>query len=105
MGLAALTKGPVGPILVILTIFVFLIINRGRGSNIKLWGLFLGILLFLAVTLPWFIAMANIHKEAFLEHIWSVEIVNKAVLSPTAGKTLLEKEDCINMRMEMFFQV
>jgi len=90
MGLAVLTKGPVGLILVILITFVFGIRYRASRSVFRIKNLFLGILLFLAVTLPWFIAMINIHKEVFLEHIWSVELVNKVVFTPKIQKSLIE---------------
>ena len=87
MGLAVLTKGPVGPALIILTIFVFAIKerkHRREASVFNIRNIFFGILLFLAVASPWIIAMSFIHKEAFLGHVWSTEILAKALPGGTA---------------------
>ena len=90
MGLATLTKGPLGLILPILILLIFLTNYRGRTSIIGIRGAVLGILLFLAVTLPWFVKMVGIHGEDFTRHVWTVEVVTKALLYSKAQKTLAE---------------
>jgi 4-amino-4-deoxy-L-arabinose transferase-like glycosyltransferase len=56
-GVATITKGPVGFILPLLTILVYAAV-QGRFSEMKRLGWPPGIALFLAVSLPWFIAVS-----------------------------------------------
>ncbi len=57
MGLAAITKGPVGFLLPLLSILVYQAIRRRFHERKRLrWGLGLGV--FLAAALPWFIAVS-----------------------------------------------
>ncbi len=62
MGVATLTKGPVGFLLPILSIVAYQAC-RGSLRNLKKlnWGL--GLAVFLAVTLPWFIAVSVRHPD------------------------------------------
>ena len=56
MGLATITKGPVGFLLPLLTILAYLALSRRLRDLKRLrWGL--GVAVFLAVGLPWFIAV------------------------------------------------
>ena len=88
--LAVLTKGPVGAIIVILTMVTFLIYVRGRASNINAGSIFCGMVFFLGITLPWVIAMTKIHGDVFTQHVWSVEILNKTLVGAVSGKAALE---------------
>jgi len=62
MGLATLTKGPVGFLLPMISIIVFQVL-RGKLGRLKAlsWGW--GLLTFFAVTLPWFIAVSLRHPD------------------------------------------
>ena len=62
MGLATLTKGPVGFLLPLLSIAAYQAL-RGKLSRLKQlnWGL--GLVTFSAVTLPWFIAVSMRHPD------------------------------------------
>ncbi|MBA4418828.1 MAG: hypothetical protein C0392_13100 [Syntrophus sp. (in: bacteria)] len=62
MGFATLAKGPVGVILAGITIVIFLITEK-RLSFLKELKWFQGILIYLAVTLPWLIAVSLREKE------------------------------------------
>ncbi len=90
MGLAALTKGPVGPVLIILTIIVFAVKYRGSASVFRVGNIFLGSILFLGVVSPWIMAMIEAHKDVFLQHVWGVEILSKASLKPFVGENIID---------------
>jgi 4-amino-4-deoxy-L-arabinose transferase-like glycosyltransferase len=62
MGLATLTKGPVGFLLPLLSIAAYQAL-RGKLGRLKQlnWGL--GLLTFFAITLPWFIAVSVRHPD------------------------------------------
>lgn len=62
MGLATLTKGPVGFLLPLLSVAVYQALrkNFGRLKDLN-WGL--GLATFFAVTLPWFIAVSMRHPD------------------------------------------
>ena len=62
MGVAAIVKGPVGFLLPLLSIFLFHIVI-GRLSELKRlrWGI--GLLVFLAVALPWLLAVSLRHPD------------------------------------------
>ena len=63
--LATLTKGPIGFLLPGLIIFIFLCIAR-NWSSLKSMKLFSGTLLFLLLTLPWYLVMAMLHGSDFV---------------------------------------
>ncbi len=54
LGLAFLTKGPVGWIVPLLVLGPFLAFHRGQGGRSRPWGVSWGVPLALAVALPWF---------------------------------------------------
>jgi len=62
MGCAVLTKGPIGLLLTSAVIFVFILITK-RWSLVFNRRLFLGIIVFLLVALPWFVLMALRHED------------------------------------------
>lgn len=62
--LATLTKGPIGFLLPGLIIFLFLALTKG-WRELKRMKLLSGTLLFLALGLPWYLAMINLHGDAF----------------------------------------
>jgi len=65
-GLAMLTKGPIGPLLVFGTVFLHLLITRRLRRLVSL-GALLGIIAGLAVGLPWYIAMYIMHSNQFVQ--------------------------------------
>jgi 4-amino-4-deoxy-L-arabinose transferase-like glycosyltransferase len=69
MGVATITKGPVGFLLPLLSIVVFQAL-RGRFRELKRlrWGL--GIVVFLATALPWFIAVSARNPEFPRYALW-----------------------------------
>jgi 4-amino-4-deoxy-L-arabinose transferase-like glycosyltransferase len=62
MGLATLTKGPVGFLLPLLSIAVYQAL-RGKFARLKDLNWILGLGTFFAVTLPWFIAVSLRHPD------------------------------------------
>jgi Dolichyl-phosphate-mannose-protein mannosyltransferase len=62
MGLATLTKGPVGFLLPLLSIAVYQAL-RGKFARLKDLNWLLGLAVFFAITLPWFIAVSVRHPD------------------------------------------
>ena len=63
-GLAVLTKGPLGMLITFLTVFFFLL-TRKEANSILSRPFFWGFLLFLAISLPWYIFMEMKYGAAF----------------------------------------
>lgn len=69
MGLATLTKGPVGFLLPLLSILAYQALRGGFGElKAVRWGL--GLAVFLAVVLPWFIAVSAGHPDFPRYALW-----------------------------------
>ncbi len=69
MGLGTLAKGPVAPLLVALIIVIFALVQRdARLITRTLW--LPGILLFLAVSLPWYVAVQLQNRQFLREFIF-----------------------------------
>lgn len=62
---STLTKGPIGFLLPGLIIVLFLVFER-NWRILKELKLFTGTLLFALIAAPWYIAMANLHSDVFL---------------------------------------
>ncbi|MEE8359700.1 MAG: glycosyltransferase family 39 protein, partial [Candidatus Omnitrophota bacterium] len=77
LGLAMLTKGFAGFLIPLIVIALFFIARRKELPRHKL-NIPLGITIFLAVSLPWFIIMYKVHGTAYLDHIWQVETIDRA---------------------------
>ncbi len=69
MGAAFLTKGPVGVIIPLGTISLHLLFTKRFNALIRLMYL-PGILLFCIVALPWYLIMATIHGNKYLEEFF-----------------------------------
>ena len=65
MGLAFLTKGLIGPVLVILTLSVFILLEKSHRKNLFLFLDPLGLLLGASITLPW-VVLATYYDSGFL---------------------------------------
>jgi 4-amino-4-deoxy-L-arabinose transferase-like glycosyltransferase len=69
MGLASITKGPVGFLIPILSLAAYHALRRRLGDLKRIhWGLGLGVLL--AVTLPWFVAVSIRHPDFPRYALW-----------------------------------
>jgi len=88
MGLAAITKGPVGFLLPLLSILLFQAL-RGRFRELKRlhWGW--GVLVFLAAALPWFIAVSVRNPEFPRYALWQESLQRFATGSTRRGGNLL----------------
>lgn len=78
--LAVLTKGPVGLVLPGLILIIFLLIRRQK----KDWKILfnpLGLLAFVVVAAPWYLAMYNIHGSAFIQGFLGLHNVTRATVS------------------------
>jgi 4-amino-4-deoxy-L-arabinose transferase-like glycosyltransferase len=64
--LAVLTKGPVGIILPLLIISVFLLYMGNFWAVLQEMGLIRGILLFLIITVPWYVLVIQANGEAYI---------------------------------------
>jgi 4-amino-4-deoxy-L-arabinose transferase-like glycosyltransferase len=71
LALAVLTKGPAGIVLFSLGVILFLIVERASFtvnlSRLKLLHPFLGIAIFLILTVPWYVAVSDATKGLFLK--------------------------------------
>lgn len=76
MGVSFLTKGPVG---LILPIFIMAGYRYAMGEKgfFKEIRFFPGLCLVLAISLPWFLAMVNVHGSSYIEHIFFRETIQR----------------------------
>jgi 4-amino-4-deoxy-L-arabinose transferase-like glycosyltransferase len=79
VGCAALTKGPVAAVPIIVWA-IFLAVRRNR-NGLRKWHLLSGVLIALAIALPWHIVMLLRHGETFLRTALGYEVVSR-YLSP-----------------------
>ena len=79
-GLSVLTKGPIGLLIPGAIIILFLLWEKNIKAllNIKLFG---GIIIFLIVCAPWYIAMVNLHGDAFIDTFLGVHNYLRATVS------------------------
>ncbi len=88
MGVATITKGPVGFLLPLLSIMVFQAL-RGRFRELKRlrWGL--GVVVFLAAALPWFIAVSARNPDFPRYALWEESLQRFATGSTRRGGSFL----------------
>lgn len=88
MGLATITKGPVGFLLPLLSIFAYQAV-RGQLSELKRlrWGL--GLVVFLAAALPWFIAVSVRNPDFPRYALWEESLKRFATGSTRRGGSIL----------------
>jgi 4-amino-4-deoxy-L-arabinose transferase-like glycosyltransferase len=63
-GLAVLTKGPIGFLIPIMTVVLFLLV-KNELRFLLCWGSFWGFAAFLGISLPWYIVMINKYGQVF----------------------------------------
>ncbi len=66
MGLATLTKGPIGIVFPGIIIFLYLLVMRQLGE-LKRMHLGWGLLIYALVTVPWYYLMYNVHGQVFID--------------------------------------
>lgn len=78
LGLSVLTKGPLGLAIVALIILTYIILTK-KYNLLKDMKLPLGLILLFIIILPWPLLMVKMHGQEYLNHIWEVETVDKAM--------------------------
>jgi len=76
MAFAMITKGPLGIIYPLGAISLFLIL-RGEPEKFKEINLLSGMAVFFLISAPWFIIMALRHGDAYIDKVWTLEILKK----------------------------
>lgn len=76
MAFAMLTKGPLGFFYPMAVVYLFAIFRKER-TLFKEFNFLLGILIFLAISAPWFIAMIFLHGNEYFDNVWTLEIIKK----------------------------
>lgn len=69
LGLSVLTKGPVGVFLPVLIVTIYLILAK-ETKRIKEMPILSGLLVFLAVSLPWYLLAYKVHGSAFIDEFF-----------------------------------
>lgn len=85
-GLGMLTKGPVAPLLLFVTFCIHLWIT-GRLSRLLSVDAVVGIIMALAVGLPWYLAMYTLHRHAFIEQFIMANNITRYVKPEHSGTT------------------
>jgi 4-amino-4-deoxy-L-arabinose transferase-like glycosyltransferase len=76
LALGTMTKGPIAVLIPAISIAVFRIFSK-KPIPIKARDIAAGISVYLAVTLPWFIAMYFTHGHSYLSHLWTRELAGR----------------------------
>lgn len=88
LGVAAITKGPVGFLLPLFSVLVFGgVTGRMRELRRFRWGI--GVLVFLAVALPWFLAVSNANPDFPRYAFWDESLKRFATGSAKRGGSIL----------------
>jgi len=67
--LATLTKSPLGLVIPQIAVILFLLYQR-QIDFLKSWFVLIGILLYLAIALPWYLDMYNLYGHAFIQEFF-----------------------------------
>lgn len=78
MGLAALVKGPAGVVLICATIFIFILLRKDWGALRRMLPL-PGIIVFLAITLPWYVLVQKHTGGVFLNEFIFRQNIDRAM--------------------------
>ncbi len=84
LGLGTMTKGPIAVIVPLVSIAAYRVFS-GRQIPVTPRDIITGLLLYLAVTLPWFAAMYLIHGNSYLAHLWTREIAGRVERKEVIG--------------------
>jgi 4-amino-4-deoxy-L-arabinose transferase-like glycosyltransferase len=80
LALAVLTKGPVGVLLPGLVMIIFIGVQR-NWAELKEMSIFIGIILFLFIALPWYMAMYVTHGTEFINTFLGIHNYLRATVS------------------------
>ncbi len=86
MALAMLTKGPLGIIYPMATACLFLALRR-EWPVMREMKILPGLLVFAAISGPWFAAMVILHGDAYIGNVWTMEIMKKVKYFSSGGGT------------------
>jgi 4-amino-4-deoxy-L-arabinose transferase-like glycosyltransferase len=75
--LAVLTKGPIGILLPAVIILAYLVITKDFKVFKKPWTLISCILVFIAISLPWYAAMYRLHGKPFIDAFFGFQNVTR----------------------------
>lgn len=81
LGFATLNKGYVGFALPLIVVFTF-IISTKKWKLLKAMNIPAGILIILAIGLPWYILMYKLHGEKYINHIFIRETLMRIFYAP-----------------------
>ncbi len=107
VGLAALTKGPVA-VLPVLIFAAYLIATR-HWRGIRSWHVASGVLVSAAIAVPWYVWMTWLHGHAFVDFALGYEILARygypGATFPSAGPPLyvIERGTFFNVRLKRLF--
>ena len=90
MALAMLTKGPLGFLYPMIIVCIFLAVKR-EWRVFKELRFLLGLMVFAAISAPWFIIMIALHGNEYIGNVWSLEIIKKLKYVPLEGNVNLLK--------------
>jgi 4-amino-4-deoxy-L-arabinose transferase-like glycosyltransferase len=76
--LSVLVKGPVGLILALLYVLIFIFVT-GRWNLLKPLILSPGLVFFIMLSVPWFWGMINVYREPFVELVFNYFFLNRIV--------------------------
>ena len=87
LGLSVLAKGPLGLLIFFITALIYAI--KTKKYWLVSWvNLLAGLIIILAISLPWPILMVKIHGQEYLNHLWKIEAVDKIAGSILNLKTI-----------------
>ncbi|MDD5681552.1 MAG: glycosyltransferase family 39 protein [Candidatus Omnitrophica bacterium] len=81
LGLATATKGLGGFILPLIAAIAY-IVSTKKWNLFKSMNIPLGLIIMLAIGLPWYLLMYKLHGDAYLHHIVAKETVKRVLYSP-----------------------
>jgi len=81
LGLAALNKGYVGFMLPLIIVCAFLVSSR-KWKLLKALNIPAGILVVMAIALPWYVLMYKLHGERYLNHVFFRETIMRIFYAP-----------------------
>jgi 4-amino-4-deoxy-L-arabinose transferase-like glycosyltransferase len=86
MALAMLTKGPLGFLYPLMIICLFLVFKKEWATFKELKFVF-GFLIFIAISVPWFVVMIFLHGSEYIDKVWFLEIVKKLKYIPSEANS------------------
>ncbi len=76
LAFGTLIKGPIAVIIPALSFLIFVMFSK-ESVYLNRRDLFIGVSLYLAIVLPWFIIMYSKHGSLFVSHLWTREVAGR----------------------------